>query len=221
MATYNQGILGAFSGKVGTVIGTTWKGRHIMKARATSYHNANTPLQLAQRMRFSLMMQFLKNVKPQIDLGFAPSSQSMSPFNVAMRDNLNEAVTGSYPDIEIDFSKISLSRGSRTGLTDMSALSAAPGSITLSWDEVPADGNGMPADKLYATVVNNETGDTIIYDPTAIREDGNMDLDVPQDWSGKEVTVLGFFLEDSPIALTNTNQVSNTDRATVTVATGG
>ena len=32
MGTYNKGILGAFSGKVGPVVGATWRGKDVMRS---------------------------------------------------------------------------------------------------------------------------------------------------------------------------------------------
>jgi hypothetical protein len=32
MGTFNKGILGGFSGKTGTVIGSNWKGRTVMRS---------------------------------------------------------------------------------------------------------------------------------------------------------------------------------------------
>ena len=33
MATFNKGILGGFNGKLGTVVGTSWKGISIMRSQ--------------------------------------------------------------------------------------------------------------------------------------------------------------------------------------------
>ena len=32
MGTYNKGILGPFSGKVGTVVGASWRGKDVMRS---------------------------------------------------------------------------------------------------------------------------------------------------------------------------------------------
>ncbi|HET6556446.1 MAG TPA: DUF6266 family protein [Prolixibacteraceae bacterium] len=42
MATFVNGILGGFSGKVGTVIGACWKGIDYMRGLATSITNSRT-----------------------------------------------------------------------------------------------------------------------------------------------------------------------------------
>ncbi len=53
MGTIKQGILGGFSGKVGTVIGSSWKGISYMKGRAQSIKNPKTAAQVMQRNFFA------------------------------------------------------------------------------------------------------------------------------------------------------------------------
>ena len=60
MGTIKQGILGGFSGKVGTVIGGSWKGISYMRSQAQSVKNPRTDGQLSQRSKFALALDFLK-----------------------------------------------------------------------------------------------------------------------------------------------------------------
>lgn len=62
MGIIKQGILGGFSGKVGSVIGTSWKGRAVMKAMPLSVANPKTSAQVAQRTAFSDCVAFAKNI---------------------------------------------------------------------------------------------------------------------------------------------------------------
>lgn len=49
MGKIMQGILGGFSGKVGTVVGGTWKSISYIRSIATSVANPRTEKQLRQR----------------------------------------------------------------------------------------------------------------------------------------------------------------------------
>lgn len=64
MGTIKQGILGGFSGKVGTVIGSSWKGFSYMRGRAQSVKNPRTEGQVEQRSKFALTLDFLKPIPP-------------------------------------------------------------------------------------------------------------------------------------------------------------
>jgi hypothetical protein len=62
MATIKQGILGAFSGKVGNVVGSSWKGIPVMKSLPPSVSNPRTAAQLAQRSAMSQAVAFAKPI---------------------------------------------------------------------------------------------------------------------------------------------------------------
>lgn len=49
MAQIKKGILGGFSGKVGTVVGANWRGKDIIRSLQKSNNKAPTDLQLLQR----------------------------------------------------------------------------------------------------------------------------------------------------------------------------
>ena len=59
MATFEKGILGGFSGKVGNVVGVRWRGMNIMRSLPQRGSYVPTPEQLEQRLKFSLVMAFL------------------------------------------------------------------------------------------------------------------------------------------------------------------
>ena len=68
MGTIKQGILGGFSGKVGTVVGGNWKGISYMRALAQNVKNPRTDAQMNQRSKFALAIAFLKPIKNYVPL---------------------------------------------------------------------------------------------------------------------------------------------------------
>jgi len=103
MGTISKGILGGFSGKVGTVIGGTWKGISYMRSIPTSVSNPNTPAQLEQRAKFSTIVKFLQPLTGFLRFGFKSQAIKMSAFNAAMAVNFKNAITGVFPNFEIDY----------------------------------------------------------------------------------------------------------------------
>ncbi len=69
MGTIKQGILGGFSGKVGTVVGGSWKGISYMRGRAQSVKNPRTEAQMEQRSKFALTLSFLKPITSYLRVG--------------------------------------------------------------------------------------------------------------------------------------------------------
>ena len=84
MGTIKQGILGGFSGRVGTVVGSTWKSVHYMRALAVSVNNPNTEKQQSQRNKFSTALNFLKTMTPFVRIGYKNYTKDQSAFNAAM-----------------------------------------------------------------------------------------------------------------------------------------
>ena len=76
-----QGILGGFSGKVGTVVGSTWKSVHYMRALAVSFSDPRTEKQKNQRSKFTAAVNFTKAMTPFLRFGYKEFSGQQSAFN--------------------------------------------------------------------------------------------------------------------------------------------
>ena len=69
MGTIKKGIMGGFSGKVGNIVGASWKGIAYIRSLPASVHNPRTEKQVTQRTRFSLMGRLLKMLTPILRIG--------------------------------------------------------------------------------------------------------------------------------------------------------
>ena len=154
MGTINQGILGGFSGKVGTVIGGSWKGINYMRGKAASISNPQTEAQLDQRARFGAALKFLQPLTAFLRVGFKNYAVRMTAFNSAMSYNLNNALTGTYPDYSIDYASALVSRGSLPGALNPEISSTAASVIDFTWDDNSTDSNATTDDKVLLVVYN-------------------------------------------------------------------
>jgi hypothetical protein len=111
MGTIKKGILGGFSGKVGTVVGASWKGIAYMRSLPLKVRNPRTEPQRMQRSKFSLSLSLLQPMTAFLRTGWKLYAHKQSPFNAAMSYTIANAVTGIYPDYDIDPSKVLVSRG--------------------------------------------------------------------------------------------------------------
>ena len=133
MGKIKQGILGGFSGKVGSVIGSSWKGISYMRGKAVSIKNPQTLQQMRQRNKFALALSVLQPIVAFIRVGFKRYAYKKSEFNAAMSYTIKNAIVGTYPNYEIDFSKLLVSRGTLTGANDAAAV-AETGKIKFTWE---------------------------------------------------------------------------------------
>jgi len=90
MGKINQGILGGISGKVGPVVGGSWKGINYVRSMPTSVSNPNTVPQQNQRAKFkgavSMGQALLGAI---IQIFWNPIASGMSGFNRFLSKNVD------------------------------------------------------------------------------------------------------------------------------------
>jgi hypothetical protein len=135
MATIEKGILGGFSGKVGTIIGGTWKGIDYMRSKANKRTFVPSQKQLEQQLKFALMMRFLQPMSKLLEISFHDFAIRKTGINCAFKYNFKEAITGDFPDYAIDYSKALVSRGNLPNVLGPTAISGAGSIVTWSWTD--------------------------------------------------------------------------------------
>ena len=198
MGTIKKGILGGFSGKVGTVVGASWKGISYMRSLPQHVKNPRTEGQVSQRSKFALVLNFLKPVTGFLRTGWKLYAHRQSPFNAATSYTLANAITGTYPDYAIDPSKVLVSRGSLAPAAVASATPVGGGTITFDWEDNSGVGNAKQTDKALIAVINPTKSEAVYDTAGAERMTVTQDITVPADWIGEDVeTYIGFISEDS------------------------
>ncbi len=114
MGTIKQGILGGFSGKVGTVVGASWKGISYMRGQAQHVKNPRTDAQLYNRAALRAITDALRPIATTLQITFAKSAGKMSAFNKAVQINYKKAIIDQNGQPIVDFSKLVLSKGNLT-----------------------------------------------------------------------------------------------------------
>lgn len=129
--------------------------------------------------------------------GFKLYANKQTAFNAAMSYTLANAISGDYPDYELNFGSALISRGSLTSATN-GAVTAAVGSISVTWSDNSGIGTAKAIDKALIAVLNADKGEAITVSAGATRTTANQSIAVPADWVGEDVQVyLGFISEDS------------------------
>ena len=200
MGKIKQGILGGFSGKVGTVVGSFWKGISYIRALAPSIANPRTPAQVNQRTKFSAVIAFLQPIQAFINVGFKAFADGKSAMNAAMSYNVMNAMTGTAPNFTVDYANALVSRGKLTGIETASA-SENTGTLTVTWTANSEEGNASDTDKALVLVYNPTRNEAkVVLESGAVRQDGTLDFALPAHYSGDTVHVyLSFQTEDNSI----------------------
>ena len=199
MGKISQGILGGFSGKVGTVIGGSWKGIDYMRSIPVSVAKPRTAAQVQQRTMFTSVLDFLQSMTSFLRVGFKNYAIKMTTFNAAMAYTLKNAVYGEDPKYFIVYSDALTSRGSLTGALNGAAASTVPGQVNISWTDNSGEGTALVGE-LANVVIYNPTKDqavTVIGGNT--RSGGAQSVTAPAIFAGEEVHVyLAFQTANQP-----------------------
>lgn len=206
MGTYKKGILGSFKGKIGTVVGATWNGIHYMRSLPDNRKDPKTERQLAQRQRFKLMASFLKKFRPVINTGFKHGAERMAPINRGMSYNIKNAISGAYPDFEVQYENLVFSRGELTGGHNASAESVTTGELTLSWSDNTDDGSAASTDLMTVVAYSKERDSVFYRKDAAERQSGTVNIVLPDSFQEDTVEVYIFFVSADEDAFTSDSE---------------
>ncbi len=167
MGKISQGILGGFSGKVGGVVGSSWKGIAVMKAKPLSVANPRTALQVAQRTKFSAIVSLASAAligicKPMWDR----DAQKQSGYNAFVSSNiLAYTSTGEFVP-----GNMNISLGKNTAMP-IDGVTVVPNNkdVQVLWSMGDIEGEQQPTDTAHMLAVNTRNGEICVATGQDIR----------------------------------------------------
>ncbi len=189
MGIFKQGPFGPFLGKVGNLVGSTWRGINYLRIMPASVHNPRTPAQTNQRSKFLMVVQFVRPLLSFVKLGYKGFAENMTAYNAAMSYLLKNAVIGDYPDQEVAFSSVLVSRGKLRGVLSATATATGAQKIQVEWPD-NSDFNDVSAnDQAIIVVYNADKMDVAWKVQAGNRSDTQAEITVPQAYVGDTVQV--------------------------------
>lgn len=110
MGRINTGILGPFTGNVGTVVGSSWKGIPYIKARPVRKKAAG-PAEMANRNKFAMAQNWLQPVTGFVRQGFKNYTLRVEGFLAAKSWMLRNSFEGTGEELSINPALVKLSHG--------------------------------------------------------------------------------------------------------------
>ena len=196
MAKFSQGINGPFSGKVGAVVGYTWKGIAVMRGRPSARTKPFTPKELNHQAKFRLMNKFLIPAIGLLDETFAHLAVGMSAFNKAFSYNVKNAVTGFHPDLSIDYGMVLMSRGDLPGAESAAVSTLSPGLLQFTWTDNSGKGMAKQTDKVFVAVYQEDMAHWEYQLNIATRNQGKCELVMKNFPARPAQTFIGFIAAD-------------------------
>ena len=112
MGIYKNGGANVPQGKTGNTVSYMLNGQMVSRSIGKVWHR--TKRQRANEAKMKFVNQFLKPFKPVLNMGLknSPRKQTQGVYNLAFAIHRATALTGEYPDLQIDLTKVRLSVGS-------------------------------------------------------------------------------------------------------------
>lgn len=193
MGTYSKGIIGAFSGKVGPVVGATWRGKDVMRSLPRKSTKPATQTQKLQREKFTMVTAFLAPINPIVKRYFGNDIGIKTRRNQAMSYLIKEAITYVDPELVWEYNKVLISRGELLGINEADVATGAGQSINITWTDNSGNGDALATDKLVVVVYEPTTKTTVYSLDAATRDLEVANVTLPAYCSGLSVEVWATF----------------------------
>lgn len=179
MATYQHGITGAFKGKIGTVIGSSWLGIPYMKGRYRLKKNpVATPKQQNQQNNFGMMGSFMRCMRNVIQFGFDNHLKGRLFFSRAMSYALLNAIDNTTTPNTINYSKILVTKGRYPNATGLTASAGKSGKIIFKWIDNSGIGAAKATDRVVLVAYSPLQKKKISSNKVGFRSSKTAELDV-------------------------------------------
>lgn len=182
MGTSKKGILGNFYGKVGTVIGSKWKGIKYMRSLPDPSSQPPSQRQLDHREKFRQATSFLQPLGPVIRVGFRTQQTKQTAANAALSDLLKNAIEGIVPPFTINYERLKVAKGNLTGARNPDATLNGE-LIEFNWNNNSGEGDAHGSDEALLTAVS-DTSWPLYSVGQFSRDMGSGSLTVPEGVSG-------------------------------------
>lgn len=203
MGKIKKGILGGFSGKVGAVVGASWRGIDYMRGLPRLSKKPRSEGQNAQTSKMRLFRGFLLGIDNIVAKCFQNYSQ-YTEMNAALSYNMIHAVTGNYPEFVVDFPALVFAKGELLGSWNPKAISKKANQVTVSWKNRTFCNMSAGDNEVNIIIYDSETNQFHVFENVGLRSDKSITLAVPGDVSGNTMhCYLSFYSTKFKISSTN------------------
>ena len=204
MGKIKTGILGGFQGKVGTVIGSTWRGESIMRALPKTAAKAPTESQRIQRLKFKAVSEFLNPLRSTLSTYFGNDTGVKSKYNMATSYHITNAVEITEQGTQILYPRGLVAKGTLFGFQNLTTTQSET-VITLNWEDNTVFGNAKAEDTVNVVCYIEEVNTFYVFESIANRDGLTASVTLPQNFLGYNVEVYAFLYDK--VSKTSSNSV--------------
>lgn len=208
MGIYVKGLLGAFSGRVGNIVGSNWRSIDYLRSLPKPSKKPATANQIAHRAKFALAIEFLSPLREIISIGFNDlGNKKMTAFNKATNELLKK-IEGTYPEFTVPYDKVKFSKGS-LGNIDAVIGESGDGETEFRWSSRIVRTAAHPDDVVHIILYQEEEQDYYVFQD-ATRADGSYAID-PDGMSKGTYQVWTLVISSNRMMRSNTKYLGTID----------
>lgn len=148
MGRLKNGPNGGFSGKAGSIVGSSWRDIYYIKGLQKKVTKPRSMGQLVQQAKFGLAVKFLHPIKDILNMGFGNvNPQGATGYNMAISHLLQNNIKGTYPDFEIDYPAVQFTLGKMV-LPERAEMKTEGSMLKLNWSTESAGINSGTKDRV-------------------------------------------------------------------------
>jgi hypothetical protein len=189
MAKYLQGIIGAFSGKIGPVVGSSRNGVPYMKGKGKPRTGPVGEMEGKNRNKFSAGHAWLKPLLSFLRVGFNGFSRTTYGYNAAKSYNFKHAMK----DGQMVPALVRVSDGNLPLSAELSVSLEDNSKLQFSWSGDYVD-RANARDQIMVLVYNPESRTAIQEVHGAFRETGSQLIDIFHEFTGQVIHVYAAFI---------------------------
>lgn len=195
MAIYYPGPLGPYSGKVGDVVGYSWKNRYCVRAYQPKINYPNTELQQKQRDWFISMVRFASQATTALKLGLHQASlhARMTEGNYFVLHN-KQHFHRDNGIMSVDYKHLCIATGPAADVYFKAPHFEPDETVTVEFEKNSMSLRASGDDKVYVYIYTPSLGKGILSAPVA-RKAKRLQMRLPETWAGLEVHLYGFVVD--------------------------
>jgi hypothetical protein len=187
MAIITNGLSGPFKGKSGGLVYYVRNGKNVVRKQTDSTKERSIA-QKANNQKMSLTTKFLTPVLEFVNLGFKEfnKDEGNTAYNRATSEVKLNGLTGTYPDIALNFERIMLSKGTLK-MAEAVSLAIVSNGIEFKWAVDPDESWPESADQAMLLIYFPETKKALSVLYSSLRAAGSGILPVSTPMLGKQM----------------------------------
>lgn len=195
MAIIHPGPIGPFNGKLGDIVGYSWRNIHCVRAYRQRINYPNTELQQKQRNWFVSMVRFASQATEALKLGFHQASLNakMTEGNYFVLHN-KQYFHLENDTITIDYEHLRIASGPAADVYFKDPCFEQDETVTVEFEKNSMSLRASGEDKVYVYIYTPALGVGILSAPVS-RKAKRLQMRLPESWAGLEVHLYGFVVD--------------------------